>query len=176
MSNYILTPDGRLYHYDSSELYHYGVPGMKWGQRKQRVQVSGGGRLGRGSQASASSTSAKVARDKKKSRVKKGIAIGAAVAGTALVAFGAYKLNKAINNKAWQKATEIGNAKANQIFSAEGRAKSWAESHGGIYKSATLDRMRTDSHGIRRDEISKVYSSMSYGDKVKNYVNDIRRR
>ena len=26
MSNYILTADG--------ELYHYGVPGMKWGQRK----------------------------------------------------------------------------------------------------------------------------------------------
>lgn len=36
MTYHILTADGQLYHCDSAgdELYHYGVPGMKWGHRK----------------------------------------------------------------------------------------------------------------------------------------------
>ena len=39
MYKHILTSDGHLYHIDidKNELYHYGVPGMKWGQRKVRV-------------------------------------------------------------------------------------------------------------------------------------------
>ena len=71
----------------SSELYHYGIPGMKWGHRKARPTVS----IGRSRQSSPEHQ-AKVARR------KKAIKVGAAVVGTALAAYGTYKLAKYVQN------------------------------------------------------------------------------
>lgn len=71
------------------ELYHYGVKGMKWGVRKKYKSK---GRKRSKSQDKPSS-------DKKKKfeftdKQKKYIKIGAAVAATALVAYGGYRLAK----------------------------------------------------------------------------------
>lgn len=88
---------------------HYGIPGMKWGVRKQRVLV---GKRGRrfitGTQRSqpvttrsrTSSGGKRRLTDKQKSTLKK-VAIGAGIAaGAGLAAYGGYKLNKAAIKRA----------------------------------------------------------------------------
>lgn len=62
----------------NNELYHYGVPGMRWGTRK------------------SSTTKQKSS----KSKLTKGqkVAIGATVAGTALIAIGAKPIAKFAGN------------------------------------------------------------------------------
>lgn len=68
----------------SDELYHYGVLGMKWGVRHDKP--TGGFRK---SKSSTESSEKKVRLSDKQKKLSK---IGAAVVGTALVAYGAYKL------------------------------------------------------------------------------------
>lgn len=67
------------------ELYHAGVKGMKWGVRKAKPQASG-------TRPGNAKADQKVA--KKRLTTGQKVAIGAAIAGTALAAVGAYKLAK----------------------------------------------------------------------------------
>jgi hypothetical protein len=85
------------------ELQHYGVKGMKWGKRKPRyIPVGTAGHTG-GTNASASSgNSAQAEAERKAARKKKAmraVKVGAAIAGTALAAYGTYKLAQYMQGK-----------------------------------------------------------------------------
>lgn len=173
MSNYILTSNGKLYNCNSDELYHAGVKGMKWGVR--RFQKKDGSLTSAGKKRYDDSQP-KSEQDQKKSRVKKVAIAGGVIAGTALAAFGAYKLNKAINDKAFKKASEIGKKRVDLIL---GKKKmSWAE----------LDRLAAEKkYGIKvkefdnrsflvNEETKRAFKNMSYMDKVKNFVGASNRK
>lgn len=90
MSNYVLTSTG--------ELYHHGIKGQKWGIRRFQkndgsLTPAGKKRYSDGESASENESdehSKKGLTDKQKKAIK----IGAAVVGTALVAYGGYKLSQ----------------------------------------------------------------------------------
>ena len=67
------------------ELYHHGILGQKWGIR--RFQNKDGSYTAEGKERRTQS-------EERKIKIKKAIKIGAAVAATALVAYGAYKINQ----------------------------------------------------------------------------------
>ena len=94
--------------------------------------------------------------------VKKSVVIGASVAGTALAAFGAYKLHKAIDNHAWNKAVDIGSKKVKEL---------------GKIVIKDRDGFDFDTTGFRvRKEANRVYDAMRYADKIKYFVNDLRKK
>ena len=86
----------KLVHVDSTKdiLEHFGVKGMKWGQRRQEKLYNRYIQKGYTKKAAAEKA-------EKRRKIEKGLAIAAGVAGTALVTYGTakYLMNKNAGNK-----------------------------------------------------------------------------
>lgn len=87
-------------------LMHYGVPGMKWGVRKQRVTS---GKTNRRSSKSSMSE------EDKKARRRRNMKIAAGVAGVVLAAYGAHKFKDFVNDTNWKYHDELGQKKVKEF-------------------------------------------------------------
>ena len=101
-----------IYYLTTDELYHHGILGQKWGVR--RFQNKDGTRTSAGKKRYYDM------KPETKAKIKKAVKIGARVAGAALAAYGAYKVNTILKNDVQQKnlalASMAGMTKANQLL------------------------------------------------------------
>ncbi len=189
----------------TEELYHYGIPGMKWGHRKARPidvarnkyrmsksQAMGNYRTAKAqakAQAKADVEKAKQeyknspeykANQAKRAKIKKAVTVGTAVAGTALAAYGAYKLSKAIKTKAYNKSYELGKAVADDVFNSnyinDARVNNGTYEFKNRYGKSILTGRYTGNSGYRstldsinnrnRDTFNTYHKTMSETRKI----------
>ena len=153
MSNYILTADG--------ELYHYGVPGMKWGQRKAAY-------------ASEKGAYKKAKKDykaaRKKLRKASGLIGGVGIKGIAKVTAAEKKANaaelKMIDAKAKYKS-----AKSKNSAKAEFNTYRKEMQKSGLAGS-TLD-MQSGGRSTKLYNHIKATKGKAYADKVQKKVQNV---
>lgn len=172
------------YGIDDNAMIHYGIKGMKWGRRKaMRTGVSNSRRLGNNN-IDSSDAEAKQAR---KHKIKKAVKIGAAVAATALAAYGAKKFHDVVRDKNLSqhiaKGREISKnltrplLDANDYYSAMAREKARNPLKTGHFTdyNAVIRKNERLVSDIVKNELDKSYARAkrdSFGAALKNVVQD----
>ena len=106
-----------MYEYDNQNdeyLMHYGIKGMKWGVR--RYQKKDGTLTSQGKKQHGEDDSSESKKKVLTDRKKKAIKVGAAVAGTALAVYGAYKIHEVVRDKNLDIRINEGKAKCDRMY------------------------------------------------------------
>lgn len=108
-------------HYNPTELYHYGVPGMKWGRRKARGYEAG---------AKRARESAKEWREIGQHKAQKAMAKGAK---------GQAKAQKILSKYNAKAEADIADAKSRErLLKAEQKKNKFREARGNAYKIRSI--------------------------------------
>ncbi len=135
-------------YYDEAVLAHHGILGMKWGVRrfqnkdgtltakgKKRYETDEDGNYKKVGTSSGSKEASNDDGEKKKGltdKQKKALVIGAAAVGTAIAAYGGYKLSQTIKTKAAKSIVDKGNSKASDLMKKAGEFRNLAGSAGNL--------------------------------------------
>lgn len=109
----------------NNEIYHFGIKGMKWGIRRYQnkdgtLTAAGKKRYdedpSNDTNRSTKSNTSKKSTTSKKMNYKKAVKVGAAVVGTALAAYGTYKIAKFVQGKRSEEAMKKASKYINENF------------------------------------------------------------
>lgn len=158
-----------MYPYGDNELYHFGVKGMKWGQRRYQNQDGSYTSQGRGRydpSGSSSSRSSRSSSGNNHARLKKAAKIGAGVAAAGLAAYGGYRLAKSgkLNGlKALpNKRLALPGPKTSKVRNAASRAKSVARGAASKVGNSGVGRRVKRGVNSAQYHATRIKNEMAY--------------